>query len=166
MLERLERLVMFGPFEKQIERDVQQGALSQQAAADLLARLRGLRVYAQMQILFYVLAMGRRITRLAVPFGAELVASNAIIEAVVLTNRDKMAKVMHAPGMLLFRMIPGIAICIGNIAILKAEPMLYDVAMRLCEHICHRMRLRFLIPIYIRPGMKLMRWVYQLEWPA
>ncbi|MFA6428912.1 MAG: hypothetical protein WCV84_00235 [Patescibacteria group bacterium] len=157
---------MFGPFEKQIARDVQLGVMDQQSAADLLVRLRSLRVYAQMQILFYILTMGRRVARLVVPFGAELIASNAIMEVVVLANREKMAKVMHAPGMLLLRMIPGAAMCIGNIAILKAEPILYEVALRLCEHICHRLHARFLIPVYIRPGMRLMRWVYQLEWPA
>lgn len=166
MFERLEWLLVFSPFEKQIERDVQQGTLSQEAADALLAKLQDLRVYARMQLVLYALLMTKRIAGIVVPPGVELLASNAIIEAAILTHRKKIAKALHAPGMLLLRIIPGIALCIGNIALLKAEPLLYDVSMRLCAYACHKLRLRFLIPIYIRPGMKLLRWVYQLEWPA
>ncbi len=162
MLQRLEDQLVFRLFEKQIERDVQSGAMSRETATDLLTQLQSLRVYARLQILFYILMMVKRIARLAVPLGTEVITSNLVIEATALTHRET-TRILHAPGIMLLRMIPGITICIGNIAILKAEPRLYDVAMRLGEHVCRKLHLRFLIPIYIRPGMKLLRWVYQLE---
>jgi len=165
MLQQIEGYMVFSPFEKQIVRDIQNGVMTTDEARDLVARMRAMHAYARLQLCLYGMLIAKRIVRTTPP-GTELVASNAIIEAAAIINHRTAFRPLHAPGMLILRMIPGLCSCVGTLAILKAEPMLYGVSLRLCEYAYTKLRLRFLIPIFVRPVMKALRWLYELEWPC
>lgn len=171
-------------FEHQIAHDVESGVLDRGTADELRVRLQTLRAYARLQAFFLVLLVGKRITAFihsskeglatthsyVVRFFQWLLAlivdsivANVIIEAVAAAN-PRMAKTLHAPGMLIIRAIPFFTPFIANFAVLKEEPRLHDVMVRLYERICRRLHAPFLAKYYINPGMRAVKWACELEW--
>ena len=149
-----------------IERDAKDGRLSRRKADDLHLSLERMRGYAALQIVLYAAAAIKRLLIPLLPPLAELAVTNAITSGWSYADRRVSAQLLHLPGFLILRCIPGIASCIGNIAMLRADPRLYDVALRVCERAFSFPILRLLIPIYVRPSMRVLRWLMSLDWPT
>jgi len=153
-------------YRKGIEHDVKDGRLSQQEADELLHSLEKLRGYAALQTMLFAVNAIKRLCFPLLPWLTGLVIINIATVSWMYVDRRVDPQILHQPGFIILRCIPGMAVCIGNIAILRADPRLYDVTLRICERIVNYPILRLLIPIYIRPGMRALRWLIDLEWPG
>ena len=146
----------------QIERDVRNGTISAGEADDLREKILSMNGLANLQAVLYGFTIISRMGGLR--FWWKSLIGNLIIEGGAAADRSGMAKHLHAPGIIILRAVPFLVPVMGNLVALKMEPRLYAVALRLSEHACRRMKVAWLIPVYVRPAMRTIRWVCELDW--
>jgi hypothetical protein len=151
-------------YRQQVYRDLDAELLTKDQANDLLHKIEAVRGYAGLQVILVAQII---ITRsiFILPLWMRILAPNLIMTFWPFVDKRTSLAHLHSPGIVLIRCIPGCAIMAANIAMLRAEPDLHDVALRFCEHAYRRLHLKFLIPIFVRPSMLGIRWLCQLNWP-
>jgi len=152
-------------YHQQVRREYNAGLLTQKQAEDLFQKIERVRGYASLQVILIAQAIITRTLPFLLPLWARLFAPNLTISLWPLLDKRTSFAHLHSPGILLLRCIPGCSIMAANITILRAEPDLHDIALRFCERTYSRYHLGFLNPIFVRPSMKIIRWLCQLNWP-
>ncbi len=152
-------------FRTQIKRDLETGLVNPEQAEDLLRKVERVRGYAGLQVILLAVIIIRRTLLYIPPIWLNTLMMNGIISCWPALDRRVDFKHLHSPGVMLVRCIPGCGIVATNIALLRAEPALHDVALRFCEHAYRRMHLSFLIHVFVRPSMSAIRRLNNLNWP-
>ncbi|MFZ6015503.1 MAG: hypothetical protein ACOYUZ_04075 [Patescibacteria group bacterium] len=152
-------------YRKQICRELDAGLLTQDQADDLLNKIEAVRGYAGLEVLLISSIIIRYLLNFSLPWWLKQLANNIAVSIWPIIDRRTSFGHLHSPGILLVRCIPGCTIVATNIAMLRAQPDLHDVALRFCEHAYRSMHLSFLIPVFVRPAMAGIRWLNSLNWP-
>jgi hypothetical protein len=151
-------------YKQQIYRDLDADLLTKEQANDLLHKIEAVRGYASLQVILIAQIIITK-SLFILPLLMRMLASNIIMTFWPFADKRTSHAHLLSPGIVLIRCIPGCAIMAANIAMLRAEPDLHDVALRFCEHAYRRLHLKFLIPIFVRPSMQAIRWLCTLNWP-
>lgn len=163
-----------GIYRAQIERDVIAGRFGREEADEILRNMEMQRGYAALSVVLMAGSWAFSCLSPTLPKTTDelvrLALANATIEAWPYIDPRVSAQLLRLPGFILVRCLPGFCLCVGNLAILRADPRLHDVALRFCEGFIAKWPiLRLLrwpwIHLYVRPMMGLFRWLYLLEWP-
>lgn len=167
LLKTMEDYVAFRFFAIQIRRDTASGAIDEREARRLSERFEELRGYARLQIALYAVMTASAFKPVPSRFLSwlcNIIATRATVELFAKLDRRVFAQILRSPGLFLLNLMPGFNKTLGISAMLKAEPALYDIGLRYCEHWFEKRRLGFLNRFYARPAIRAYRWVLELEW--
>lgn len=163
-----EKVAGFGIIRHQMELDVAGGHLSRADADEVSANLEKLRGYAALQVMLYaqdaihdcLLPWSRTVRWLI-----GVVSSRLLVSAWPLLDKRADRKLLHQPGFLILSLVPYFRLSVGILAIMRAEPRLYEIIIRGCERIYRKTPILRMFTWIIKPSMAALRWLYDMDWP-
>jgi|GEM_PF-3122889 hypothetical protein len=149
-------------FRRQIAKDIEGGHFTAEEGEELTDQLSLYDGYADLHLA--IVASKVALLFLAVSKAVKLVTANLLIEKIAAVDPRVSSAVIHGPGMLLMRLIPGVAMGIGVMAVIRMDSRYEAVLLHFCEQTYRRLGAGFLNPIFVRPVMKVLGWLARLEW--